>query len=843
MDNNSGLRTLNNDPVPLKSVSVEVEVQGHVASVSSCLQYENQESGPVEAVFIFPMDSSAAVCRFRARVGSTEVEAQVREKTQAREQYDDALSSGQQAFLLEESEESEDVFRLSVGSLPPGEKASVTLTYVTELAVQADKALRFCLPTVLNPRYTPAGCKSITTEAAGALSGDLPYTLSLGVHVYSPSQIKSIESNCPLTPVELLSQDSTEAQVRLLPGHRFDRDVELLLYYVQPHLPTAILEAGQPTAKPGDLMGDTVALLSFYPDSKAVTSPSKASSKEFIFLVDRSGSMSVRGRIDTARDTLLLLLKSLPIGCRFNIYGFGSTHESFFHESVEYSQKMVNSAKKKVKSMEANLGGTEILGPLKEIYSKPCLPSHPRQLFIFTDGEVGNTKAVTDLVKMNAGSHRCFSFGIGEGASAALVNGMAKEGSGHAQFITGTDRLQAKVMQSLQFSMQPEVSDISVQWDVPPGVAVTPLSPPPTVLFHGQRLLVYAQFTGQSHSSMDGSVTLHYKLGEESLKNKLTFNMKSEKDSSLLLHRLGARAAIEALEGEVREGGDESITEKVVALSTQSGVSSSHTAFIAVHAENKQPIEGPLLHRTVPRAMLEDRSRHFCGDLYSGTPPQSLVKACDLVPRNEHIYHVPVTGKESGKPKLGASLRQIWGRFRRGNREPQIDMGCSRRPVGRKATKICRGEPFERPDYRRASRKIEGAVPSLDGKMASVCVAGALSRLDQDDWPGDLLRLIDLQNADGSWELDQSLVSILGKNKEEVAKTSPEESGSSSVWATVLAVLWLHGHMARFKDEWLLVAQKAVSWIKTQIGADMSRFVSSGNSLLGLQVEPKALGQ
>lgn len=76
---------------------------------------------------------------------------------QAREEYDDALSSGQQAFLLEESEQSPDIFSLSVGSLPPGESASIRLEYVTELAVQADDGLRFCLPAVLNPRYQPQG--------------------------------------------------------------------------------------------------------------------------------------------------------------------------------------------------------------------------------------------------------------------------------------------------------------------------------------------------------------------------------------------------------------------------------------------------------------------------------------------------------------------------------------------------------------------------------------------------------------------------------------------------------------------------------------------------------------
>lgn len=76
---------------------------------------------------------------------------------QAREEYDDALSSGQQAFLLEESDQSPDIFSMSVGSLPPGESASIRVEYVTELEVQADEALRFCLPAVLNPRYQPAG--------------------------------------------------------------------------------------------------------------------------------------------------------------------------------------------------------------------------------------------------------------------------------------------------------------------------------------------------------------------------------------------------------------------------------------------------------------------------------------------------------------------------------------------------------------------------------------------------------------------------------------------------------------------------------------------------------------
>ncbi|XP_029111362.1 von Willebrand factor A domain-containing protein 5A-like isoform X3 [Scleropages formosus] len=779
-----GLRTLKNEPVPLKSVSVEVDVQGHVASVNSTLQYENQESNPVEAIFIFPMDSNAAVYRFLARIGDVEIEAQVREKEKAKEEYDDAISSGQEAFLLEESDESSDVFRLSVGSLPPGQTASVTVGYVSELAVQADHALRFCLPAVLNPRYTPPGSSSMTTEASPQ-AGDVPYTLSLTMNIYTPSFVQTVESNCPLTPLAFLSQDKTQAKVSLAPGHRFDRDVELLLYYSEPHQPMAILEAGQPGVQSGSLMGDTVAMLSFYPVIEAEKSSHVASSGEFIFLVDRSGSMECpmnqnsgdKSRISSARDTLLLLLKSLPLGCYFNICGFGSEYESFFPESVEYTQATMESAVKMVKSMEADLGGTEILPPLQNIYSKPCLPSHPRQLFVFTDGEVGNTKEVINLVKSHAHSHRCFTFGIGEGASSALVNGMAEGGSGHPQFITGSERMQPKVMQSLQYALNPVAKDIAMKWNIPAEVSVTPLSPPVNVLFNLKRVIQYFQLTGQNASNMSGSVSLHYIVEDKPFENKISLNLKPDADNSMLLHRLGARKAIVDLEGKVREGDDKSAKERVVELSIQSGVSSSYTAFIGVNRENKEPVQGPLQRR-----LMAARS------LFAGSYPVNSI--CGKAPSMGLID----CGLYVQSPECCAA--------------PSSDHSCDT-------------------DEQRSSSSEEGECEDY-AEQANISV----------EEPEDpMVDLIGLQRADGSWDLQQSLASILGKQEEEVVKASPGKPEFSSVWATVLAVLWLHGYKAESRDEWQFVAKKAMTWVRAQSGFDLTEFVAAGNSFLGLQVK------
>uniref|UniRef100_A0A3B4G768 VIT domain-containing protein n=1 Tax=Pundamilia nyererei TaxID=303518 RepID=A0A3B4G768_9CICH len=354
-----GLLTAQNKPVPLKSIEVELEVRDHVATVVSILNYKNKENKPLEAVFVFPLPGDAAVCHFSAKIGQTQIVAEVKEKQKAREEYDDALSSGQQAFLLEESDQSPDIFSLSVGSLPPGESASIRLEYVAELAVQADDGLRFCLPTVLNPRYQPQGGLSSV--------GLVPYSLSFSARVSSPRPISKVESNCSLDPLQYLNTDQTQATVKLAAGHKFDRDVELLIYYKDAHQPTAVVEAGQASAEPGSLMGDPVVMVSLYPE---FPQSAMASCGEFVFLMDRSGSMS-NTRIRSAKVSWphYIFNVLLRILCC-----------SFLGPSVEYSQQTIKESLKKVEQMEANLGGTEILEPLKYIYSQPCIPNQPRQV-------------------------------------------------------------------------------------------------------------------------------------------------------------------------------------------------------------------------------------------------------------------------------------------------------------------------------------------------------------------------------------------------------------------------------------------------------------------------------
>ncbi|XP_069390574.1 von Willebrand factor A domain-containing protein 5A-like isoform X2 [Paralichthys olivaceus] len=814
-----GLLTDTKKQVPLKSIEVELEVRDHVATVVSTLNYENKEDKPLEAVFVFPLPGDAAVCHFSAQIGQTQLVAVVKEKQKAHEEYDDVLSSGQQAFLLKESEQSPDIFTLSVGSLPPGESASLRLEYVTELAVQADEGLRFCLPAVLNPRYQPQGSEGASVQVTSVPASLVPYSLSFSVRVSSPRPVSKVESSSSLEPLQYVNTEQTQATVKLAAGHKFDRDVELLIYYKDAHQPTAVVEAGQASAEPGSLMGDPVVMLSLYPEFPQSVMSSLASCGEFVLLLDRSGSMGcpksdikqTENRIASAKDTLMLLLKSLPMGCYFNIYSFGSSFQHIFPKSVEYSEKSLEEALKIVEAMQADLGGTEILNPLTHIFSQRCIPNQPRQLFVFTDGDVCNTKEVINLVKKNSDFHRCFSFGIGEGASSALINGLAKEGGGHAQFITGTDKMQPKVMQSLRYALQPTLVDISVTWDLPPGVSVTVLSQPITALYQGRRSLIYAQITGQSSEAAEGCVTVKYSLAGHPSQSQLRFPLKPAEDVGLTVHRLGARTLIRSLETEESEHRgqqDEGVKGMVVELSVQSGVSSSFTAFIAVNKGNSEPIKGPVVCRYVPIP----KYTHPIGGKLLGGGNMDCQQYDDL--------------PEDLSCKKGASSQAKSGGF-----FPGIKKNFQAVGKPKKSSLGMRAAPHQ--------------APRQDG-MSSSMYDSTYSSLGENDCtlsiqpPRDpLLQLVSLQKASGCWLLDPDLAAVLGKTSEEVENTKPPLV-NQAVWATILALIWLHGFKMDAKEEWELLAMKAVSWLRAQNAP--SKCVEAGNTLLGCNVQKDALG-
>ncbi|CAM4652040.1 unnamed protein product [Lepidochelys olivacea] len=252
-----GLLTSSKEPVPLHHSSVSVLIRGFVADVGCQLLHRNEEPGPVEAVFKCPVDAEALSMPSRPGCGGPASRPSSRRRDRAQELHGDALAGGQSSFLLQQEEAGGDMFSCSLGNLSPGEEAMLTLSYTYELLLEHDGAARYVLPTVLHPRYTPHAThptggmgRTSPQEVPRVLHGELPYTLSLSAMLQSPHSIHC-SPTAPSAPLAI-QPGTTTAQVSLAQAPPWDRDLELLVYYAEPHKPSVVLEARLPGAEPGD---------------------------------------------------------------------------------------------------------------------------------------------------------------------------------------------------------------------------------------------------------------------------------------------------------------------------------------------------------------------------------------------------------------------------------------------------------------------------------------------------------------------------------------------------------------------------------------------------------------
>jgi hypothetical protein len=104
--------------VPLKNISVQVNIHAFAAEVCIKQLFINSEEtlNPIEAVYCFPIEESAAIYSFEANLDDgRKIQAQVKEKKKAQQEYCHALKQGHGAFLLEQDEKSNDIFTISIG--------------------------------------------------------------------------------------------------------------------------------------------------------------------------------------------------------------------------------------------------------------------------------------------------------------------------------------------------------------------------------------------------------------------------------------------------------------------------------------------------------------------------------------------------------------------------------------------------------------------------------------------------------------------------------------------------------------------------------------------------------
>ena len=182
----------NAQDVELASTTVTGAIVGVIADVNIRQVYVNHGTKPIEAVYVFPGSTRAAVYAMTMTVGNHIIRSVIREKEQARREYTAAKSQGRSASLLEMLKPN--IFRMNVANVRPGDSIVIDMRY-TEAIYLSENVYEFVYPAVVAPRYVGA----VQSEVDAALSGkelptEIPGKFSISLRLATGMLLKSIYS-------------------------------------------------------------------------------------------------------------------------------------------------------------------------------------------------------------------------------------------------------------------------------------------------------------------------------------------------------------------------------------------------------------------------------------------------------------------------------------------------------------------------------------------------------------------------------------------------------------------------------------------------------------------------
>jgi hypothetical protein len=201
-----GLKTSTNRPLPLRSVHVRAKLADLVAKVTIYQEYYNDETELLEAQYLFPLNDQATVCNFEAFIADKHVIGVCKEKEQAHREYREAIAQGKGAYLIDQ--ETNELFKVNVGNLPPSCTCVIKITYITELDVQNEEIV-FKLPSSISSWQVLSNNSSLleganedgsappVTKFINKLKtggGSSVKTTSFKASILMPFEIKSIRS-------------------------------------------------------------------------------------------------------------------------------------------------------------------------------------------------------------------------------------------------------------------------------------------------------------------------------------------------------------------------------------------------------------------------------------------------------------------------------------------------------------------------------------------------------------------------------------------------------------------------------------------------------------------------
>jgi len=581
---------------PTLATEVSFRVAGVVARASVRQRFRNATDGWVEGVYVFPLPETAAVDHLLMRAGERTIEGQIREREQAKAEYQRAREDGRRASLVEQ--ERPNIFTTSVANLGPGEEIVVEIEFQQTLAFdEGEVRLRF--PLVVGPRYVPGqeiveGIRGLgwspDTNAVPDASRVTPPVLPPGEAPRNPVAIEvDLDAGFPVQSLRsryhaVVTEEKGEGRYRvrlrdeLVPA---DRDFDLAWRPKPGMMPRGALfreERG----------GATYALVTLFPPAGDSVEAARLP-REVVFVIDTSGSMQGFS-IQQARAALVLAIERLRPADRFNVIQFNNVTEALWEGVRPATAENRRAARGWVERLHAD-GGTEMASALEAALVGSDDPSLVRQVVFLTDGSVGNEDQVFGIIRERLGDSRLFTVGIGSAPNGHFMTRAAEFGHGTFTYVGDVREVEEKMGRLFAILESPVLTGIEVAWPAGAAVEAWPARVPD--LYLGEPVVVSARIQGDADQ-----VAVSGRRGAETWTAAMGMAGSRRGPGASVLW---ARRKIEALLDSVHEGADpEEVRKSVIALGLEHHLVTKHTSLVAVDVTPSRPGDAALYAGALP---------------------------------------------------------------------------------------------------------------------------------------------------------------------------------------------------------------------------------------------------
>lgn len=585
---------------PLRHTTVSACISGYVARVTVTQVFENAFDKNIEAVYTFPLSSSAAVDEMFMKIDERIIHGTIKTREESHRIYEQAKQSGRLASLLDQ--ERPNIFTQSVANIPAHKAVEVSLNYVEFLPYDSG-SFTFAFPTVVGPRFIPgqtAGKQGTgwaqDTRAVPDASRITPYVLPKGTRAGHDISIDvTIDAGVPLQQIESKLHEVTmqrsgpsNALISLKDKDTIpNKDFVLSWRVASDQLHSGCLTYRNPSTK--DRSGYFTLML--LPPQKV--SPAKVAPKEMIFLIDQSGSQSGMP-LEKAKESMYYILDHMNPQDTFQVIAFSDDALLLFDSPRQASSEMKAKAHAFISKLNAN-GGTWMASAVEKACSIPADAHRLRIVTFMTDGYVGNDFEILGMIRKLRGKSRWFPFGTGNGVNRMLIDGIAKEGGGEADYVLLNSSGEEVGKKFYDRIATPVLTDVKMDFG---GLAVKEVFPKDVSDVWAEKPL-YVQ--GRYTKPGEGTVTLSGYAAGKPYEQRLHVIFPEDNRANAVLSSIWARTKVDQLMGQdwlgAQQGSmNKTLKDEIVKIALEHHLMTQYTSFVAV---DETPVGKGTPHRQI----------------------------------------------------------------------------------------------------------------------------------------------------------------------------------------------------------------------------------------------------